>query len=159
MENDLPTYKYNIDEEHEDIDTFDSVRDSRVSNEDKYKIAFVIAATLAILFLIITILSFTVFNKNNDQSSQDSVESQTVTPSTVTVTESVQQSSQNVEPSTSTVVETQVITETITETQRREVIVNGNNSQTSVVQEDVPPNYIGDDVSTDDSAQTEPGPQ
>ena len=158
MENDLPTYKYNIDEEHEDIDTFDSVRDSKISSEDKYKIAFVIAATIAILLAILTVLSFTVFNKNNNQQSQGTGESQTIVPSTVTVTESAQQSSQNVEPSISTIVETQVMTETITETQRREVIVNGNSSQSPVVQEDVPPNYIGDDISTDDSAQTEPGP-
>lgn len=158
MENDLPTYKYNIDEEHEDIDTFDSVRDPKISSEDKYKIAFVIAATLAILLAILTVLSFTVFNKSSDQQSQGSDKSQTIVPSTVTVTESAQQSSQNVEPSISTIVETQVMTETITETQRREVIVNGNSPQSPVIQEDVPPNYIGDDISTDDSAQTEPGP-
>lgn len=156
MKNDLPTYKYNIDEEHEDIDTIDSVRDSWVSGSDKYKIAFAIATTIAILLLILTILSFTVFNKSSDQGMEGSDETPTVEPSTVTITQSAQHSPQNDEPIVSTVTETQVVTETITETQRREVIINGGNDIPNVQQDNIPPNYIGNDVSTDDSDQTEP---
>lgn len=159
MENDLPTYKYNIDEEHEDIDTFESVRNSRMSTQDKYKIAFIISTTLAILLLIITVLSLTVFNSQIKNDEQGSENTSSTVPSTVTVTESVQPSSNRDAPVAPTVVETQVVTETVTETQRREVIINGNDShQPPVTQEDVPPNYVGNDVSTDDSDQTEPEP-
>ena len=159
MENDLPTYKYNIDEEHEDIDTFESVRDSKMSTQDKYKIAFIISTVLSILLLIITVLSLTVFNNQVNHNEKSSENTSSTAASTVTVTESVQPSSNRDTPVVSTVVETQVMTETITETQRREVIINGNDSQQPpVVREDVPPNYVGGDVSTDDSDQTEPEP-
>lgn len=154
MKSDLPTYKNSIDEEHEDIDMIDSVRDSSVDTSEKYKIGFIIAATAAVLFCILTILSFTVFNSDSSQESEEKQPSTPVEASTVTVTQSVTPSSQPVEPSVSTVVETQAVTETVTETQRREVIINDNNTANNP-QDNIPPNYIGNGVSTDDSAQTQ----
>ena len=149
MDENLPMYKLSTEEDVDNDEQFDSVRDEWLSDKNnRSKVTIGILTGLSGLFLITTILSLTVFK---DGGGNAVIPPETITQ-TATTTAS-QKTAPIVPPPTIT--ETQFSTETVTETQRRDVIIDSGNtdSPTNTRLDAVPPNYVGNGVSTNEQDQ------